>query len=44
MKGDLCLFGRYIMRLTTIEPCAIDVYHSTTYGWTRGLFVRRQGI
>ena len=43
VKCDVCLVGRYIMWLTTIESCAVDVHHSTTYGWTRGLFVSRLG-
>ena len=40
VEGDMCLIDRDVVRMTAIEPCAIDVYHLTTTGQPRGLFVR----
>ena len=43
VEGDLCLIHWDVVRVTAIEPCAIDVYHLTATGQSRGLFVSRHG-
>ena len=39
VEGDMCLIDRDVVRVTAIEFCAINVYHLTTTGQPRGLFV-----
>ena len=41
MEGDLRLIRWDVLWVTAVEPCAVDVYHLTTTGQPRGLFVRR---